>query len=574
MKKKDIIVLYDKEDVLEFNLLNKEYKKVFLFSPGLEFYLKEKNEIDIFKPDPKLNYKIQKKIIEKSKKIFEEYKKNLHFLEKLDKGILENIHNIFFVTTFSSLYLIENLRDYQNLSLLYKKNFYNFDNFENFISMFLEKIFFKKNQGFFNYLKPKKISNFKKNLIKLNNAICYNNDETNNIIIVGSLLTKKIYKDLNKKIFVTQIKPSYDFKSYHLILNFLSFINIFKKKKSFYFFPLENKSLIDNSIEGSLKVFLKDFDDKNFKLLKNIITNSLLRYCENQISLKTDIVKITDQLKPKNIFIDQLRFGVATMLASHCYSKKINVILVPHGSISVPDNEYSKFILDICSRGLICSEIANYSVAQSKISYEAIKYYDKTLKVLKSKPFLFGKKSLRENLNNKKFIFLHVSTPKSLSKWPWIYENYNEYVDNIIELIDCLKHKENIELVIRFREGPECDLETFKRLIKISSNKFVKISTNNSFFDDLSYSNCLISFSSTSIEEALFLDKKVLVYSGIKEYKHINYKFKDDNDIIYANQRNVTEKMNMILSDKKKRNYDIQWDEKIDNEEDLKRFYF
>ena len=169
---------------------------------------------------------------------------------------------------------------------------------------------------------------------------------------------------------------------------------------------------------------------------------------------------------------------------------------------------------------------------------------------------------------------MHVSTPKSLSKWPWIYENYNEYIDNINALIDCLKFKNNIELIIRFREGPECDLETFKKLININKNEFVKISNNDDFFVDLYNSDCLISFSSTSIEEALFLNKKVLVYSNKREYKHINYKFKDDNSIIYADQKNIKEKLSTILSDEKKRNYGIQWDEKINNEEDLKRFYF
>jgi hypothetical protein len=239
MKKKDIIVLYDKDDVLEFNLINKEYKKVFLFSPGLEFFLKGKNALDIYKPDPKLNHIIQKKIILESKKIFEEYKKNFDYLEKLDKGIVENIHNIFFVTTFSSLYLIENLRDYENLGLLYKKGFHNFDKFENFITVFLEKIFLKKNQGFFNYLRTKKILNFKKKLIKLNNTICYITNVSNNIIIVGSSLAKKIYQDTKKRISITQVNSSYDFKFYHLILNLLSFINIFKKKKFFIFFLLK-----------------------------------------------------------------------------------------------------------------------------------------------------------------------------------------------------------------------------------------------------------------------------------------------------------------------------------------------
>jgi len=36
----------------------------------------------------------------------------------------------------------------------------------------------------------------------------------------------------------------------------------------------------------------------------------------------------------------------------------------------------------------------------------------------------------------------------------------------------------------------------------------------------------------------------------------------------------IEEKFNMILSDQKKRDYDILWNEKIDNEENLKRFYF
>jgi hypothetical protein len=574
MKKKGIIVLYDKDDVLEFNIANINYEKVFLFSPGLEIFLKNKDELEIYKPNVKLNYTTQKKILLESEKIYKEYKNNFHYLEKLDKGIIENIHNILFVTTFSSMYLIENLREYENLSLFYKNEFYDFDNFENFIPLFIKKVFFKKNQGFFNYLKPKKVSNFKKFFIKLNNIICCIKKNSNNIIIVGSSLTKKIYKKTKQKIFITQLKSSYDFKFYHLILNLLTFINFFKKKKSFYFFPLENQFLKSSSIKNILEIFFNNFEEKNFKFFKNIVLNSLSQYCENQINLQNDIISITEHLKPKNVFVDQLRFGVATILASICYSNKINVILVPHGSISVPDSEQSKFVLTICARGLIYSKIANYSVAQSKISYEAIKYYDKTLKILKSEPLLFGKKILKEKLNRKKFTFLHASTPKSLSKWPWIYENYNEYIDNINDLIESLKHHENVELVIRFREGPECDLKTFKKLINIDLNKFVKISSNINFFEDLSYSNCLISFSSTSIEETLFLNKKVLVYFGNREYKHINYKFKEDSDIVYSDQKDIKYKLNIILSDRNKKDYDILWGEKIDIEDDLKKFYF
>ena len=37
-----IVVLYDKEDVIQFNRNYKDSKNIFLFSPGLEFYLENK----------------------------------------------------------------------------------------------------------------------------------------------------------------------------------------------------------------------------------------------------------------------------------------------------------------------------------------------------------------------------------------------------------------------------------------------------------------------------------------------------------------------------------------------------
>ena len=42
-----IVVLYDKEDVIQFNRNYKDSKNIFLFSPGLEFYLENKNNINI-----------------------------------------------------------------------------------------------------------------------------------------------------------------------------------------------------------------------------------------------------------------------------------------------------------------------------------------------------------------------------------------------------------------------------------------------------------------------------------------------------------------------------------------------
>ena len=568
-----IIILYDKEDVIEFNNHNEEIKDIFLFSPGLELFLKNKDNYNIFKPNKNSEISIQKKIIYNSKKFDQEFKKNYYLLKDLDKGIIENIHNITFITLFSFLYLIGNLKEFEKFTIIYNKKIYKFENFDEFIPLFLKKIFHKKNQGFFNYLKLKKKSSFYEIVIKLSNLICRLGKKTNSTIIVGSLLTKKILDESDKENIVFQLTSYYDFKVYHLIFNIFSLLNFFKKKKKFYYFPILNDQKSFHNFKKNLFNFFNSFKDKNFKYFKNILLDELNNYCQNQMNLKDDICKLLDFVKPKCVFVDQLRFGLSTILASSTLSRKIDVILVPHGSISIPNEEYSEFVLSICARGLIYSKIASYSVAQSKISFEAIKYYDKNLKILKSKPLLFGKNSYKKNKEkNERFVFLHASTPKSLSKWPWIYESYNEYVNNIKDLIDKFKNLSNIELRIRFREGPECDLETFKKLVDINKNDFVRISKNKDFFKDLEESDCLISFSSTSIEEALFLNKKILIYQGSKNYRHINYKFNGNNDIIYTDQKNISKSIDLIMNNQELPEYDVLWNNDIHKDESLNKY--
>ncbi len=572
---KNLIVLYDKNDVLEFNKHHDKFENVFLFSPGIEMYINKKEKIKFIKPKISSDSKIQKEIIRKSKNIYQEFDKNLHLLNKVDNGIIENIHNIFFVSVFSFLYLVENLREYQSFKLFYNKKYHEFNSFESFIPFFIKKIFFKKDQEFFFYLRSISFSKYKKILIKISNMICKFTKKTNVKLVSGSFLTKKIFKENEKKeINIFQLKPFQDFKIYHIFLNLISVFNFLDRRKIFYLFPINDDNTLNNNLDKNIEIFFENIKDKNFDYFKDVIIKPLIKYCENQSKFYNSISKLVDFLNPNCVFVDQLRFDISTILASISLSKKKEVILVPHGSISIPDDQFSNFVLPICARGLIFSKIASYSVSQSKISYEAIKYYDENIKILKSKPILYGKNNPNEKLKkNDKFRFLHASTPKSLSKWPWIYENYNEYIKNISGLITFLKVHQNIELIIRFREGPECDLETFKRLINIDQYNFVKISKNKDFFDDLDNSDCLISYSSTSIEEALFMNKRILIYSDIRNYKHINYKFKEDNDIIYANKNNINEKLNMILKNDKTNNYNILWKEEIPKDEDLKNFY-
>lgn len=557
-EKEYVLVLYDKDDVEEFNKIKHgEVKKIYLFSPGLEKILINKDKYHIYNFDEIENLKIQQDIIISAKKIYKEFEDNKKILNGFDEGLIENIHNIFFVSIFSFIYLIENIKKFNNFYLIKNNNIEKFNNLNDFSYEFIQKIIGKKNQGFFQYVKPKTLSLIKNNLIKLNNLFCNSNSKKKNII-VGSLLSKKIQL-LSKRKNICEIKVQNDFKFYHLFSNIFTYFNIFKNNKKFIFFPEENYPS-SNIINDKLKKFVLSFENNNIDIFKDIIFNILKDYCYRQTKIKNSIEKLINKSALDKVFVDQLRFGVATVLANLCKQKNIDVILVPHGSVSEPDGEISEFVLKICGRGLIFSNLASHVVSQSKISFNAIKYFQKDPKIYKTEPILYGKTKLINEHSKNEFIFLHASTPKSLNKWPWIYENYFEYVQNLKTIIHETANFKNVKLIIRFREGPECDLKTFKKLIELKKNKHVQISNNKNFFDDLKLSNCLISFSSTAIEETICLNKQVMIFSNHKSYRHINFPL-TEMSIIYANKNNLAAKLKNILSNKLIIKNNILWDQ-------------
>ena len=63
---------------------------------------------------------------------------------------------------------------------------------------------------------------------------------------------------------------------------------------------------------------------------------------------------------------------------------------------------------------------------------------------------------------------------------------------------------------------------------ELSNYKNISIVTGGDFIEDLNNSDLLVSYSSTTIEEALNLRKPVLLYGGSNDYTHISKKFQDN----------------------------------------------
>ena len=180
-EKEYILVLYDKDDVEELNKIeNNQVKKIYLFSPGLENILINKEKYQIYGFDEIENLKIQQEIIISAKKIYKEFENNENKLNGIDEGLIENIHNIFFVSIFSFIYLVENIKKFKNFCLIKNNKIKKFDNLNDFSYQLIQKIIEKKNQGFFQYVKPKSISLIKSYLIRLNNLFFFSNSKKKN----------------------------------------------------------------------------------------------------------------------------------------------------------------------------------------------------------------------------------------------------------------------------------------------------------------------------------------------------------------------------------------------------------
>ena len=116
-------------------------------------------------------------------------------------------------------------------------------------------------------------------------------------------------------------------------------------------------------------------------------------------------------------------------------------------------------------------------------------------------------------------VVLHASTPKARGSLHFhVYETPDEYVSTIRELILAVNQVPNTFLIVKFRSG-QLGVEELRTLLP-SSDRYT-ISVEEPFLDVLGIADLLVSFSSTTIEEALQNRVPVLLYGGGGRYQHV-----------------------------------------------------
>ena len=104
----------------------------------------------------------------------------------------------------------------------------------------------------------------------------------------------------------------------------------------------------------------------------------------------------------------------------------------------------------------------------------------------------------------------------------WIFETLDEYIHSINTIIKAVEVFPELYLCIRFRPKKGLSLKEFKMSL-VSSNCY-DVYCEGSFEEFLIASDLLISYSSTTIEEALQNHLPVLQYDPDGKYEHIEGK--------------------------------------------------
>lgn len=432
-----------------------------------------------------------------------------------------------------------------------------------FIKILIFEFFFLIYKSFFKNKKKIILSSHYNNLTIIENKINKIANSFTTIYLTSSLL----YLNKRKKDIFTGKIFSF-FRVYGLILR--------RDKDEFFNFK-KNLNLALCSIRKFENNIISNTESPIYielnKFINEKIKDDLIDLFRFYIGIKR-IFRITDN---KTFVVAEHGFGINGILGELSSYLKIPSLLITHGSHVLQKDLYARLAWNETHRNLINAKFT-YTAIQTPL---AKKYFqsEKEQKAVPivTGPMIFGikttqladNKNIRKNVykdNYKNFIFLHASTPKPINNFrPIIYESIDEYISNIIDIIKSIKEKKGLYLAIRFRETDQLTLNSFKKLLPRSDS--YGIYTDGKFLEYLKHCDCLISYSSTTIEESLINKKPVLIYNPNNNYFYLhgtilsrqNNNLKVDTIYNIKNKVDLTWGLNWIRSNHMKKLKNLSW---------------
>ncbi len=237
-------------------------------------------------------------------------------------------------------------------------------------------------------------------------------------------------------------------------------------------------------------------------------------------------------LRNKNpaLVLSQMARGFLYNLGELASLYNIPSVLISHGSHVPASNRFADLEWREHGLGLLKTHY-KYLAIQSPWALRYLKSRPSNSIPIITGPLLFTKTrrdegyklSIKKEVtpeHHDKTIILHAGTPKpAQSLRPVVYETVDEYIENINSLIRAVEKLKEVHLIVRFRPSDNLTLTDFQELLAKSS--CYSIHSKGTFEEYLTIADLLVSYSSTTIEEALQNMVPVLLYDRNGKYCHI-----------------------------------------------------
>lgn len=316
-----------------------------------------------------------------------------------------------------------------------------------------------------------------------------------------------------------------NFKKIKILFNQFFAIIFREKYKKLSLFLLPN-----NKVNNKSKINTSLFNDLECKYLNkkyiNYLSNQIISNILTTINFSDYLEGTLKNIKIKKSYFHSMRFPDLFALSRKLSKENNYTYLISHGSHTIQKKGEEADLIASKSLGIGLTYTYGENIELLSQSLYCDHFLD-SLNLKYSKiNFIIGKKidHLKEKKtpinNNHKTKILYIGTVKNLGSRRYYYESSSEFFYSIFDIYNKLKKYKNlfsIKIMIR-----EVEYEISNQILKNAFKDkldLISFERNKSIEEEINNCDCLISFSSTTMEEGLNINKPVMCY-GLPGYRH------------------------------------------------------
>ena len=298
----------------------------------------------------------------------------------------------------------------------------------------------------------------------------------------------------------------------------------------------KNQQILKRNLDKAIKELQKhieyfNYNGTNFvEIFSEKIKKDLNPYL---IKLHSESIVMRKIINSLNIKLCISPYGreIALLLGELCKNKEIPTIMICHGTFRKPKNKLEEIEYFHLGESAILSKYYDYVSIQTPNEEKGCWHYKRKNNLIRTGPLIFSKPYLKNKEKYKNNIIGNIDNNIKILVYPenfrisrgalrfHVFEMFDEFLSSASDLVNAINAIEGVHLIIRIHPGRKITSTEVKSLLP-PSNKLTVSSSKRPFFELLTITDLMISFSSTVIEDALQSYIPVLLYDKRGRYMH------------------------------------------------------